>query len=184
MSQTQPIDKVVGLSCQIVRQLRQIEDIVRNMHTGQPMLGIKNGSVLKELILVPWHEKLIEVISWLDKKHPGQIVFTSGWRPEAGIHGTKPLRAVDLRSSCFSNPHVIEHLINENWDYGKEPYQVCLYHRTATCQNCGRRFEVDVEHGIRSSTQCPECDADWTKLRDNGRHFHIQVRNETRRRLR
>ena len=184
MNQTQPIDKVTGLTFQIVRLLRQIENTVRNIQTSQPVLTIKNGTVLKELILVPWHEKLIEVISWLDREQPGRIFFTSGWRPEAGIHGTKPLRAVDLRSSCFSNPHVIEHLINENWDYGKEPYQVCLYHRTATCQNCGRRFEVDTEHGVQNFTKCPECDTGWTRLRDNGKHFHIQVRNETRRRLR
>ena len=183
MSKDYPIDRVLELTHQIVRQLRQIEGIVRDMPLSQPIMGIKNGSVLKELILVPWHEKLIEVISWLDKKHPGHIVFTSGWRPEAGIHGTKPLRAVDLRSSCFGNPHVTEHLINENWDYGKKPFKVCLYHRTATCQNCGRRFEVDVDQGVRSTTRCPECGAEWTRLRDNGKHFHIQVRNETRRKL-
>ncbi len=172
------IDNVIISTFRIKKELNELEKIIRNYPTCGPALQIKNPTILQELVSVPWHPQLIEIISWLSYKFRGHIYFTSGYREEDGIHGTDPLRAIDLRSRVFDNPIEVRDLINLNWDYGKTNYQVCIYHRTATCRKCGNRFDIHVVEGITTDTQCPNCGS--TNLIDNGTHFHTQVSNETK----
>ena len=184
------IDRIILWTCEIAQRLKRIENAVRDLPGAQPMLFVKNSVVLREITCVPWHEKLIEIISWIDNKYPGQVMFTSGWRPEPGIHGTKPLRAVDLRSRNFENPVQVAREINQVFDYGKLPFKVCVYHRTATCRSCGYRDDTNkfwghekdrVDNGIKVEDSCPKCGG--KKLRDNQRHMHIQSRDSTKKRL-
>ena len=98
-------------------------------------------------------------------------------RPD--IHNTDPLRADDLRAREFANPEITEAWINQNWDYGKKPYRVCMYHRSARCNKCANVFGIDTRKGLTRSQTCPSCAAGSNSLVDLGPHFHIQVRNET-----
>lgn len=172
------IDNVITSTMRIKKELNVLEKIIRDSPTSGPTLQIKNPTILQELVSVSWHKQLLEVISWLSYKFRGRIYFTSGYRDEDGIHGTKPLRAIDLRSRVFDNPIEVRDLINLNWYYGKDNYQVCMYHRTATCRRCGNRFDIHITDGITMDIQCRNCGS--TTLIDNGVHFHIQVRDETK----
>lgn len=174
------IDDITRNTFKIQRALREIENTVRCQPFCSPSLQIKNPTVLKELVSVPWHEKLIDVISWIHYEFQGCVYITSGFRIETGIHNTNPLRAVDLRDSLFENPKEIANEINYIWDYGKSKYNVCHYHRSATCKDCGNRFDISIELGITDKTKCPDCLS--KNLIDNAPHFHIQVRDETTRR--
>jgi len=160
--------------------IRKIESVVNEI---SEMVWVKSVTVMQELIVVPWHPKLKKVVFWTMKTWPGQITFTSGFRvDDDGVHGQDPLRGTDLRSLTFKDPRGVEHAINKEWDYGKPPYQVCLYHQSVKCRKCGEKFRVDPDVGVIASTVCPECRASGGDLKDFGPHFHLQARDQTHRR--
>lgn len=167
----------------INQNIRKIDDFTCEIPDYSPMIRVKSVKVLQELIVVSWHPMLEEVVFWSIEQWPGQIVFTSGYRKgDKGVHGALPkMRGTDWSSKEFSNPRIVEHKINQEWDYGKEPYQVCVYHQTVQCRRCGHKFEVDPDIGVIGSTVCPECDAIKESLKNFGPHFHLQSRDETRR---
>lgn len=170
-----------------VRHIRQniikVENVVKLIPDYSPMTRCKNTVVVREMVTVPWHSRLIDIFCWTCDKWPGQVVVTSGYRHgEKGVHGCVLLRGIDLRSREFNNPRNVEHEINQEWDYGKEPYQVCLYHQTVRCEKCKAKFEVDPDIGVIASTACPKCHAGGGFLRDFGPHFHLQSRDQTRKR--
>lgn len=177
-------DQIHHASVAIHAELRKMEQAANICmpNTGNE-ISIKDYSVFVETITHRWHPMLIEVFAWFCASYPGQITMTSGFRKGAGIHGTDPMQAFDLRSSGFTNGRVVEERANQVWDYGKEPHQVCLFHRSGECLKCGKRFELDVEKGRTTKTICPACGADWQHIHDKGPHFHVQVRGETKRRL-
>ncbi len=157
--------------------IRKIEDVVEK---ASAMVWVKSVTVMQELIVVPWHPILVEVVCWTMVQWPGSICFTSGFRVEKGVHGQDPLRGTDLRSRAFKDPHGVEEIINKEWDYGKSPYQVCLYHQTVLCMECGEKFEVDPDIGVVPSTICPKCGD--SAFKDFGPHFHLQARDQTHKR--
>lgn len=161
----------------------KIEEVAKNFPDCTSLICAKNEKVLDELIIIPWHPMLKEVVFWGMKRWPGQVVFTSGHREgDKGVHGALPkMRGTDWRSTEFSNPRVVEQEINQEWEYGKEPYRVCTYHRTVRCEKCGKKFEVDPDIGVIGSTACLECHAGGGYLKDFGPHFHLQSRDQTRR---
>jgi len=164
----------------INNNIRKIEAVAQEYSS---IIRVKSVVVMQELLVVPWHPILKQVVFWTMKQWPGQIVFTSGFRKKSGgVHGQDPLRGTDLRSREFGNPRVVETAINREWDYGKSPHQVCLYHRTVRCGKCGNKFEVDPGIGVIASTTCTECHAGGGFLKDFGPHFHLQSRDQTRRR--
>lgn len=166
----------------INNSIRRIEDVANEIPDYFPMIRVKSIVVLRELITVPWHPMLQEIVFWTCEQWPGQIVFTSGYRKDSkGVHGQDPLRGGDLRSREFKNPRQVEDAINQEWDYGKKPYEVCIYHQTVKCEKCGKKFEVDPDIGIIASTACPKCHAGIGFLKDFGPHFHLQSRDQTRR---
>lgn len=85
------------------------------------------------------HPRLVEVLQWIADEvypvhlHQRYMLVTSLYRPD-GIHAL--YRAADLSVRDYITRGVISHAkctrgaaaINDAWDYGKEPYQVCLYH--------------------------------------------------------
>ena len=173
----------------INKNIRRIEDVANEIPDYKPMIRVKSIVVMQELIAVSWHPMLQEVVFWTCEQWPEQIVFTSGYRKGSkGVHGQNPLRGGDLRSREFKNPRQVEDAINQEWDYGKinsktgQPYQVCLYHQSVRCEKCGKKFRVDPDMGIIASTTCPGCFANREFLKDFGPHFHLQSRDQTRRR--
>lgn len=144
-------------------------------------IGIKNHATFTEVVAVQWHERLQDVFRWVCRTYPGRVVVTSAFRAQdTGVHNTKPLRAVDLRSRMFTDPDRVADRINERWIYGDNAHEVCVYHRAAQCRNCGTRFDISKRYGIQPGIKCPECGTGFERLKDLGPHFHLQVRDETR----
>ncbi len=176
-------DTVVTETIKIQSSLKVIEAATRDCRPTIPGVRIDSPDVIASVFRVGWHPKLIEVVSWLYINEPNRTVLTCGhrkskWMNRPDIHNTDPLRAEDLRAREFSNPGVIEAWVNQNWDYGKKPHHVCLYHRSARCK-CGNVFSIDTRKGLVQLQTCPACGADSGSLTDLGPHFHIQVRDET-----
>ena len=160
----------------INQNILKIEDVAKEIPDYSPMIRTKSITIMRELIVIPWHLMLEKIVFWICEQWPGQIVFTSGYRKDnKGVHGQDPLRGIDLRSREFRNPRQVEDAINQEWDYGKKPHQVCIYHQTVRCEKCGKKFEVDPNVGVIASTACPKCHAGGRFLRDFKPHFHIQV---------
>ena len=91
-----------------------------------------------------------------------ELIVTSDFRSkpihdkDPGIHGTNPLRAIDLRSWTMRNPELIEEKINKAWIYDTDrpQYNVCVYHESKRTQPDGT-------------------------IKDLGFHFHLQVHDNT-----
>lgn len=174
-------DKIIPITANMKKCLNDFEKCVRSFPQSEPFIGIKNPSTLREVVSVPWHPILIDVVCWVDYNFKGEVVITSGHRKgETGIHGTNPLRACDLRSRYFEVPKKAMEEINNAWDYGKAPYNVCLYHRVGKCLDCGAKINLNPDIGVTPKTYCVICKSN--NIEDYGPHFHIQVRNETKRR--
>lgn len=171
------IDKIIPATAAIKQKLSEIEQAVRCNPNTDANIFIKNSTVLRELVSFPWHNKLIEVISWLHNKLPGCILLTSGHRTNSQIHNTNPLRAVDLRSSVFSEPFKVRDYINENWIYGDGVRNVCLFHRVIICKNCKNKQEADPTKSLYG-IKCVKCSN--SNFEDWGPHFHIQVSDRTK----
>ncbi len=74
---------------------------------------------------------LNKLVAWLEESTGLEFTETSSFRPDdSGVHGTTPLRGLDLR--CRSNEIglAIEALINKSWNYDpKRPnLKCCLLH--------------------------------------------------------
>lgn len=174
-------DKVIPITSNIKRHINELEKQMRACPQSEPFIHIKNPSILKEVVVVPWHPNLIEVVSWVSYYFKGQVVITSAFRKDDfGIHGAIPLRACDLRSRYFDNPKEASNIINNNWDYGKVGFNVCLYHRVGVCIRCKSRIKLNPDIGVTANTYCNKCKS--KEIEDLGPHFHIQARDETRRR--
>ncbi len=172
---------VRNATAKIHRRLDEIERATEAVQEAPVLVHAKDITVWGECVAVAWHPKLILLHAWLWAEYPGRLVATSAWREGDGIHGTIKLRAFDLRADTFPSARAVEKETNSAWDYGKPPYRCCVYHRTATCRTCGHRFEVeDIDGGIQPDDRCPKCSGG--NLRDNGKHLHFQVRDETERR--
>jgi len=64
---------------------------------------------------------LRSLIAWLELRTGFSYTITSMYRiDDPGVHGTMPLRAVDLRCRSFSVGKAIEELINSHWEYDSE----------------------------------------------------------------
>lgn len=165
--------------------LNKIDATTRNCRPSIPGIRIDNADIIASVFRVGWHPKLIEVVSWLYKHEPDRIVLTCGhrrsrWMNRPDVHNTDLLRAFDLRSREFANATITAAWVNQNWEYGKEPYSVCLFHRSARCQKCSNVFGISTNLGLVLGEMCPSCKAELGNLTDLGPHFHIQVRNETK----
>ena len=85
-------------------------------------------------VLAPWLDPtLVELLEWLHGWFPPPMMVTSAWRPDdPGIHSTRPLRAVDLRSHHIPDAvaRQVEERINRAWIYDprRPEKRVCLWH--------------------------------------------------------
>ena len=103
-------------------------------------IGFKSHRVLIGTLTHAWHPKLLELFLWLTVRH-SHITLTSAFREGAGVHGTIPLRAFDLRSRDFEDPVKVCEDINKYWVYDpKRPkFKVCIYH------NVGRGWHFHIQ---------------------------------------
>ena len=108
---------------------------------------IVDPKVMRALLEVPYHHKMITLAIWFAWRYPKPII-TSGYRSasihdkDSGIHSTIPCRAIDWRSSQHKNPQKIAWDVNNHWGYDpKRPQLKCaIYHDVGL----GAHFHLQV----------------------------------------
>ncbi len=173
--------KNILVSCQ-EKNYNRITDIcdcsiksIKRLQGEEVMIKItcKNQKTLKSILVEGWHPTLINIYLWIINKYPDAII-TEGYRlRDMGVHGTKPLRAFDLRAWSFKAPEKVAEDINKNWSYDhiRPHLQVCVFH--AVCPICKTNHNITNEGMVKT---CVKCSADisghW--------HFHIQCSEYTK----
>lgn len=91
---------------------------------------IKDSSIAMGFATQVFHPYLLDILTWLVERHG--VVVTESWRPQThpnDLHGTDPVRALDLRSWCYGPREKIREIageINERWTYDpKRPDMAC-----------------------------------------------------------
>lgn len=75
---------------------------------------------IKDLKILNLHPLLREVVGWVTAKH-GYDIITSAHRPDdPGVHGTIPVRGIDLRIFNVGIAQLIANAINRRWIYDSE----------------------------------------------------------------
>lgn len=97
----------------------------------ETILKVKDDTVFQNLFYVAHHPILTDLLQWIQMTMLDPLpVITSAYRPgDKGVHGTDPLRAVDLRSHGLDAAAIVEK-INRHWQYdSRRPKLKCaLYH--------------------------------------------------------
>ena len=112
-------------------------------------IGWKNNRIFELAHQVGWHPKLREVLLWIVKL-TGEVIITSGYRPtriysnDSGVHGTNPLRAVDLRYYIYANAEALQDQINLvfTYDPSRPLLRVAWLHDTGQ----GKHFHIQVHN--------------------------------------
>jgi len=107
----------------------------------------KNYKVLRALMEVPYHPKLIALVLWFCHRNNDPVI-TSAYRKgrvhpkDSGIHMTIPCRAVDMRSRNLKHPEAVRDDINQHWAYDptRPNLKCCVYHNTGR----GWHFHLQV----------------------------------------
>ena len=97
----------------------------------------KSHKVLKALMLVPYHSKMIALAMWLMVRL-SEVVLSSTYRKDkihpkdSGIAGTIPCRHLDIRSYIYPDPQKVVDDINKHWVYDKKrpELKVAILHDT------------------------------------------------------
>jgi hypothetical protein len=107
------------------------------------MITVKDHKVLKGLLEVTWHKKMMALALWCAFRY-SQFCITSGWREgDPGVHGTIPCRGMDMRSTVFSEPGKIVDDINSHWEYDPtRPLKHC-----ALLHNVGSGVHIHLQVG-------------------------------------
>jgi len=126
-------------------------------------IRLKNQNVFMGLALHIFHIRLIEIICWINRTFDF-ILLTETFRHQThsnDLHGTKPVRAIDIRAWAYQNPIIVVRAINKKFIYDSErPWKkVAVYH-----QNNQKDPKANPKTGI-------------------GYHLHIQVHPNTRERM-
>lgn len=182
---------------QVKYEMSHIEAAIRtclSSYRGQdgqePVISFKDSSVLLSVLTHQCHEILISIIMWLISDCHIPVCITCWFRRgDQGVHGTIPVRGVDLRSRTLGDPKAVAAMVNDAWVYAgnddSDLHRVCLYHRSMSCPKCGVRWEVDPDLPVpipegENVRLCPHCNIPGI---DHGPHFHMQARDDTRRRV-
>ena len=96
------------------------------------MIEIKDPSVCLGMLLWQYHHKLCQVFNWLLHRY-SNVTFTETYRPKQhanDLHGTIPVRAIDIRSWNYPDPLQIQADINKKWEYdpARPDMMCCVYH--------------------------------------------------------
>ena len=77
-------------------------------------------------------ERLREIALAIEDRF-GRQTITSLYRlGDKGVHGTLPLRGIDLREQGINNAKEIERFVNDLWEYDwqRQDMNCCIYHDT------------------------------------------------------
>jgi hypothetical protein len=94
------------------------------------ILLIKNQAVFRELLAVGIHPTLVQILLFISDAFGSIPTVTSAYRKDdRGVHGTSPLRGIDLRMSGAVAIYYTQ-VINETFSYDKQrPDMKCaIYH--------------------------------------------------------
>ena len=99
---------------------------------------------MKEVLLVGIHPLMIGLLLFIDERHCEIPTITSGYREgDSGVHGTKPLRGIDIRSwgNRFTPLELVKD-INEEfcYDYTRPNIVCAMHHNVGT----GEHFHLQV----------------------------------------
>lgn len=110
--------------------------------TGTLIIEAKDEVVFENLFWVAWHPILIDLVQWVRMTMlPVLPVVTSAYRVgDKGVHGTDPLRGIDIRSHDIDGKSVVDK-INEHWQYdSSRPEMQC-----AILHNVGRGMHIHLQ---------------------------------------
>ena len=82
-------------------------------------IQIKDKDILYGLMTHKFHPMLCRVMRWICEEW-SEVVITESYREKRhpnDVHGTNPVRAVDLRSWVYVKPELVAEKINANWQY-------------------------------------------------------------------
>ena len=104
---------------------------------------IKDTYVLQGLLNNNFHHMLQEII--LSTADKFGLVVTESYRKQKhrnDLHGTDPIRAIDIRSWCYTYPEGVADWINETWIYDPDrPDMKCAILHDA---GSGMHFHIQV----------------------------------------
>lgn len=92
-------------------------------------------------------DKLREILVKMENDLNREFIITSMYREDSGIHGTIPLRAIDLRCRNNVMGELIKKYLNKNWKYdiNRKFLNVCLYHDTGK----GKHLHIQTHPNTR-----------------------------------
>lgn len=85
---------------------------------------------IKDLMVLNLDRKLLEIAGWAAMTF-GTDIVTSAYRPgDSGVHGTIPLRGLDLRCRDIALGQLVSKRVNERWQYDPErpDMECCIAH--------------------------------------------------------
>jgi len=112
-------------------------------------IQIKDKDVLHGLMFYKFHPMLCRILRWICEEWD-EVVITEGYRNKRhanDLHGSSPVRAVDLRSWMYVKPELVADKINYEWMYDPDrpQMQVAVYHDKGE----GPHFHVQVHPNTR-----------------------------------
>jgi len=114
------------------------------------IIKIKNTEVLDSIMTHVFDPMLVKVLTDFCQA-TNYATITEGYRPQHhpnDLHGTDPVRAVDLRSWCYPEPTMLARDFNTVWEYDyKRPHmEVLVYHKSG---RDARHFHLQVHPHTR-----------------------------------
>lgn len=106
-------------------------------------LSFKDQAVFQNCFDVCWHPILSNLLFWCHTCGLfSEFVITSGFRNgNSGVHGTDPLRGLDLRSHNLTNPQGTVDVINDHWQYDSTRPEM----RCALLHNVGKGMHIHLQ---------------------------------------
>lgn len=94
--------------------------------------AFKTDQIFRNFASVSLYKTLQELLLWFRKTF-GEPMITSAFRNNnTGVHGTIPLRAIDIRSYIYTSPENVVETINKFWSYdsNRPNFQCAILHNT------------------------------------------------------
>jgi len=94
-------------------------------------IRVKNVNVLRNILEPRIHPTLAQILE--DITLTFGVMITEGYRIKRHIndlHGTTPVRAIDIRSWHYKNPQLVAEWINDRWMYDPDRRDMlcCILH--------------------------------------------------------
>jgi hypothetical protein len=109
--------------------------------------AFKTDQIFRNFATVSLHKNMQDFLIWFRKTF-GEPFITSAFREgDTGVHGTIPLRGLDIRFYIYTNPQNVVDTINVIWIYDfKRPEMKCaILHDTGK----GKHIHLQVHPNTR-----------------------------------